>query len=226
MTVKNLLAVGRAMGLENVSAVRGLRNAIKSGAKEAQATFTCRTSDVDKFMKIAEKALPNGETAKLSEITNIGKYYFPKAWNENSTSTLNIAYKMFGKKSGRLDLSSIVQAPEGIVARAKAKILANTAGIRATANTEMEGAKIALDTRISPQREFTQEATKKVAKGLDYVEANGVSNLSVNVQDAGPIRNIVGSYQVPTGFLDNMFRVQTGESKPFGMVIQQLKSSI
>lgn len=216
--VNSLLVVGRQLGLENVSQLRGLVRGIKN-AGSGTARIKLDSNDIDTFYKMLSDLQP--DAGKQFSMTRLA---FPEVFAKGVQNVIDIVAKKFGKGSGKIVFSSAVKNGENVVAKSNAKILGNKSGGRIVANSNIgEKASSAIDMLFCKYRKRDADLLmNRLINGINYTENAGVSRLTADVKNAGVIRNLKADIKAPTDFVDAVSYDTAGKS--LGQIFAELKS--
>lgn len=215
--VNSLLVVGRQLGLENVSQLRGLVRGIKN-AGSGTARIKLDSKDMDTFRKMLSDLSPDADESVL--VTHLA---FPEVFAKGVQNVIDIVAKKFGNGSGKIVFSSAVKNGENVVAKSNAKILGNKSGGRIVANSNIgEKASSAIDMLFCKYGKRDADLLNRLTNGINYTENAGVSRLTADVKNAGVIRNLKADIKAPTDFVDAVSYDTAGKS--LGQIFAELKS--
>ncbi len=215
--VNSLLVVGRQLGLENVSQLRGLVRGIKN-AGSGTAHIKLDSNDIDTFYKMLSDLSP--DAAKQVSVTRLA---FPEAFAKGVQNVIDIVAKKFGNGSGKMVFSSVSKNGENVVAKSNVKTLVNKSGARIVVNSNIgEKASSLIDMLFCKYGKSDADLLKRLANGINYTEKAGVSRLTADVKNAGVIRNLKADIKAPTDFVDAVSYDTAGKS--LGQIFAELKS--
>lgn len=200
--MKTLLSVGRAMGLQNVSQLRGLvRGVEKTGSGAA-------------YLKINKDTLAAVEKLSLiqpnSELQCIMAKTFPEVYGKGAEGFVDVIVKKVGEFGRKIGFEGMFKNADGAVAGSKFGWISNSYGGRVAGKMKSTNATAAVDAFYRNGDDAIDVA--KLIKGIDYVENGGVSRLTAGVRDAGKIRRLHLDYTIPTEYADAVMKMQTGKT--------------
>lgn len=230
MITKAILGFARNLGYKNISEIQAFKRAIKAGSNMGSCHLTLtnpqKTADFSKSI-LADNPLVDD---KVLHILNLSRAQFPQCYAPDVKTTLDIAYKRFGEKSGIVKLAMATENSAGVqLSSVKAKGMTNSSGGRITVDASSNyGVSGQYDISIIPSvfKSHRQENAVELMKNLKYNEVNGTANLSL------PQTSLRGfkanaDINLPLGYTNLLTGIATNfECPTFGQLLSKCKSLI
>lgn len=207
------LTVGRMIGLENYSQLKGLVKGLASGKNGTYSAHLKLDVEATKDMliKIAVEEGTPATAFQMGHIVGLAYKHFPRSMAQGVETFIDVIVSKFGPKSGKLELKSVQKDAKGVIDEAVVKLLGNSSGGKVSVKAAGEAGTAAnMDAYISRTNSDKADLVK-LAKSINYAETpDGITKLAVDAKNAGVIKTLNVEVTSPTAYLDEITKVQTG----------------
>ncbi len=221
---KNLLAIGHALGHENISKLQNLRRHIRSGKPGVYSTrFELTSSSVDEFVSLVTE-----KSAKKVSIAHMLRSILPKSTVEQAKNIIDVNFKRSGTVefpgSTFLTVKGVTNLEHDIVNSGEVKLVKNKAGTMLSVSGKGEGqTHVALDSYLLSKGNGNFDSAV-LMKSANYSNDGSRGNLSMNMPQNGVFKFLRGSIDAQVTILDSLTKVFTkGRFSSFGDLFKSLK---
>ncbi len=209
------LTVGRMIGLENYSQLRGLIKGLetgKNGKYSAHLKFDTEALR-DAFITSQVESGSPEQAFKMGQFMGLAYKHFPRSMAKGVETFVDIIVSKFGPKSGKLELKSVQKDAQGVINEAVVKLLGNSSGGKVSVKAAGEAGTAAnMDAYISRTNSDKADLVK-LAKSINYSEtSDGMTRFSTNVNNAGIVKSLNVDLTYPTEYLEGLAKLQSGMS--------------
>ncbi len=191
----NMLTVGRALGVNNVSELQKLRRLVRSeNAGKAQAHFEFN-GGLDAFIS---SRLSKSQGLSLRSVC---ERLFPKSFSETAQTFIDVFLNKScpGKnsKQGALTINTLTRNAEGVINTSETRVLSNEAGVIFNMSAKGE-AGLKSDTFMHYSHYAQGEpSVRNILDAMEFQELRGVGTLKVNYKSPGKVKVLTSEVKAP-----------------------------
>lgn len=191
----NMLTVGRALGVNNVSELQKLRRLVRSeNAGKAQAHFEFN-GGLDAFIS---SRLSKSQGLSLRSVC---ERLFPKSFSETAQTFIDVFLNKScpGKnsKQGALTINTLTRNAEGVINTSETRVLSNEAGVIFNMSAKGE-AGLKSDTFMHYSHYAQGEPSViNILDAMEFQELRGVGTLKVNYKSPGKVKVLTSEVKAP-----------------------------
>ncbi len=192
----NMLTVGRALGVNNVSELQKLRRLVRSeNTGRVQAHFEFNHEILDAF--ISSRL---GQSRGVS-LSSIFERFFPKSFSETAQTFIDVFLNKScpGKnsKQGALTINTLTRNAEGVINTSETRVLSNEAGVIFNMSAKGE-AGLKSDTFMHYSHYAQGEpSVRNILDAMEFQELRGVGTLKVNYKSPGKVKVLTSEVKAP-----------------------------
>ncbi len=206
----NMLAVGRALGLNNVSELQKLRRLVRSkDAGKVQAHFVVTGSEgVDAFI--------SSSNPRALSFRTLCQRLFPKSFSETAQTFvdvfLNKSRAGINAKQGSLTINTLTRNGHDVVNTSETRVLSNEAGVifNMTANGEA-GLKSDMFMHYSHYSKG-KFSLQDILKTVEYQESNGLGTLKLDYRGSGKVKVLTSMIKAPVELINRISAESSSKS--------------
>ena len=207
---KEILALGRHIGYDNVVQIQNLRRLAKKETGQCSARFILDSSEpyTDSFIRMA------GGVENFYRIMELNNKYSRKSMSDTAKNIIDLVLTKFSKKSGTLTISTTTKIGDNIINGSKFKILHNNAGTRVKGSSYGEGDMFFKIDAACPNSLSLKNGFPEADKQLSYSENYDFGKLEFNYKARQGMTQLSTRFDAPVDYLDNLTDILSNGTIP------------
>lgn len=206
----NMLAVGRALGLNNVSELQNLRRLVRSkDAGKVQAHFVITGSE-------GGDAFISSSNPQVLSFKTLCQRLFPKSFSETAQTFIDVFLNKnrsgINAKQGSLTINTLTRNGHDVVNISETRVLSNEAGVifNMTANGEagLQSDMFMHYSHYSKGKFSLQD----ILKAIEYKEASGLGTLKLDYRGSGKVKVLTSMIKAPVELINRISAESSSKS--------------
>lgn len=208
----DLLRVGRTLGLDNFSQLKGLVRGLSSSEESVvKAKFNFNKKALSVMDEFVGSIAPEMKE-KQSMLYSLNETFFPRLLNDSSETILDVLLKRFGPKAGRIELKAMTKDDSGIVGNSVIQAARSNNLFSVMAKAHVGHSSLSLSGIFDSAKKSVKDLENLLKKVIYKETKDGRTKLSANAENIGMVRYMDAEIVAPTQYLNDVTKMVTGKS--------------